>query len=304
MDRLNYHHLLYFWMVAREGTIARASAELRLSQPAVSGQIRALEHAIGERLFERAGRRLRLTSVGQVVFEYAQGIFTLGRDLAETLAGRSSGRPLRIGVADVVPKLISHRLIQPVLGLPGTLRLIVREDDAERLFAELGFHRLDVVITDAPAPQSSQRLFSHLLGESALCLLAADPLARRLRRRFPASLDGQPFLLPSEGTPLRRTIDNWFRRMRLAPRVVGEFDDSALVKSFGADGAGAFVVPDAIAANVLRQYGVRRVGLLEGAVERFYAVTAERKLSHPAVTAILESAQNELFGKRGPGRIP
>jgi LysR family transcriptional activator of nhaA len=296
MDRLNYHHLLYFWMVAREGTIARASAELRLSQPAVSGQIRALEQAIGERLFERAGRRLRLTSVGQVVFEYAQGIFTLGRDLTETLAGRSPGRPLRIGVADVVPKLISYRLIQPALRLPGAIKLTVREDHAERLFAELALHRLDVVITDAPAPQSSQRLFSHLLGESTMCVLAAEPLAKRLRRSFPTSLEGQPFLLPSEGTSLRRALDDWFRRRRLAPRTVGEFDDTALIKIFGADGAGAFVVPEAVAASVVRQYGVRRVGVLTGVVERFYAVTAERKLMHPAVTAISEAAQNDLFG--------
>ena len=295
MDRLNYHHLLYFWMVAREGTIARASAELRLSQPAVSGQIRTLEEAIGERLFERAGRRLRLTGVGQLVFEYAEGIFSLGRDLTETLAGRAAGRPLRVGVADVIPKLIAYRLIAPALSLPGTLKLTVREDQAERLFAELGFHRLDVVITDAPAPHSTQRLFSHLLGESPVCLLAADALARRLRRGFPQSLDGQPFLLPSEGTSLRRTLDGWFRRMRLTPRIVGEFDDSALIKIFGADGAGAFAVPDAIAAQVVRQQGVRRVGLLEGITERFYVVTAERKLSHPGVAAITETAQRGLF---------
>lgn len=296
VDRLNYHHLLYFWMVAREGTIARAATELRLSQPAVSGQIRALEQSIGEKLFERAGRRLRLTSVGQVVFEYAQGIFTLGRDLTETLKGRSTGRPLRVGVADVVPKLIAHRLILPALRLPGTLKLTVREDRPERLFAELGFHRLDVVLTDSPAPQQAQRLFSHLLGESAICVLATASMAPRLRRGFPASLEDQPFLLPSEGTSLRRTLDSWFARSRIAPRIVGEFDDTALVKIFGAAGAGAFVVPEAIAASVARQYGVRKVGVLKGARERFYAVTAERKLTHPAVTAISEAAQNDLFG--------
>lgn len=297
VDRLNYHHLLYFWMVAREGTVSRAAAELRLSQPAVSAQIRTLEAAIGEPLFARAGRGLRLTEVGQLVFEHAQGIFALGRDLTEALKGRAPGRALRIGVADVVPKLIAFRLISPALRLAAVPRLVVREDRPDRLFGELGQHRLDAVLTDAPpATQPGRRLFSHLLGECAISVFAAPTLARRLRRGFPGSLDGEPFLMPLEGTALRRTLESAFHRLGVAPRVAGEFDDSALVKSFGEAGVGAFPAPEAIERSVVRQYRVQRVGRLSGTHERYYVVTVERKFAHPGVAAISAAAQADLFG--------
>lgn len=297
MDRLNYHHLLYFWTVAREGSIARASVSLRLSQPAISGQIRALEEAIGEKLFERAGRGLRLTEVGQLVFEHAQGIFTIGRELTDSLKGRVTGRPLRVGLTDVVPKLIAYRLIAPAVRKGEPVRLVVREDAPERLFNELARHRLDAVITDAPpSPGEPYRFFSHVLGECGIVLLAAAARARRLRAGFPKSLDGEAFLMPSENTSLRRTLDGWFARHRIAPRIAGEFDDSALIKIFGEDGLGVFAVPQAIERDVVRQYRVRPIGVLQGASERFVAVTTERRFAHPALDAIHRGAKRDLFG--------
>jgi len=299
MERLNYHHLLYFWMVAREGTVARAATQLRLAQPTLSGQVHALEDALGEKLFERAGRGLRLTEMGKVVYRYADEIFALGRELAGSVKGRPSGRPLRlaVGVSDAMPKLVAYRLIEPALALPQSVRLVVHEQSTERLLAALALHELDVVLTDRVAPPGvSVRAFNHLLGDCGVTLFAAPRVAARYRRGFPRGLDGAPFLLPGETSTLRRGLEQWFEKQRIQPRIVGEFDDSTLIKVFGQAGKGVFAAPSIIESSVRRQYGVSIVGRLERVREHFYAVSAERRIKHPAVVAITESARRELFG--------
>ena len=298
VDRLNYDHLLYFWMVAREGTVTRAAQQLRLAQPTLSGQIRALEGALGEKLFEREGRKLRPTEVGRVVYRYADEIFTLGRELMDSVKGQPTGRPRRlaVGVADALPKLVAYRLIEPALALPEPVRLIVREQNTEKLLVALALHELDVVLTDRlPEPGVRVRVFSHLLGDCGVTLFAAPRLAARYRKGFPRALDGAPFLLPGETHTMRRAVEQWFEKRRIRPRVVGEFDDSALIKVFGQAGNGIFAAPSIIESSVRRQYGVAVVGRLEKVRERFYAVSIERRLRHPAVIAITQSARRELF---------
>jgi LysR family transcriptional activator of nhaA len=294
MEWLNYHHLLYFWLVAREGGVARAAAKLRLAHPTVSGQIHALEDVLGEKLFEREGRRLVLTEMGRVVYGYADEIFALGRELLDTVKGRPTGRPLRlvVGIAEVVPKLVAKRLLDPARALPEAVHMICREDKAERLVAELAAGSLDVVLADAPLPSGGRlRAFNHFLGESEVTLFATAPLAARYRRGFPASLDGAPILLPGEGTALRRSLDAWLDARRLRPKVEAEFDDPALLKAFGQDGVGIFPASAAIEAEVRRQYEVEVVGRLPEVKETFYAISAERRLKHPAVVAISSAAR-------------
>jgi LysR family transcriptional activator of nhaA len=299
MEWLNYHHLLYFWTVARTGGVSAASAELRLAQPTISGQLRLLEDHFGEKLFHRVGRRLELTDVGRLVYRYADEIFTLGRELGDAVRGRPTGRPLRfaVGIADQVPKLIAYRLMEPALKLPERVRLVCREDKPERLLADLAVHALDLVLTDAPLnPSINVRAFSHLLGECGTTIFGARALVARHRRGFPRSLDGAPFLLPTENTVLRRSLDQWFAQQDLRPVVVSEFEDSALLKAFGERGVGLFAAPAAIEAEIRRQYGVQVIGRTEDVRERFYAISVERRLKHPAVLAISEAAKERLFG--------
>jgi LysR family transcriptional activator of nhaA len=299
MEWLNYHHLLYFWTVARTGGVSAASAELRLAQPTISGQLRALEDALGEKLFHRVGRRLELTDVGRMVYRYADEIFTLGRELMDAVRGRPTGRPLRlaVGVADQLAKLITYRLIEPALKLPEPVHVVCREDKPERLLADLALHDLDLVLSDAPIhPSVKVRAFSHLLGECGVTIFGTKDLAAKYRRNFPKSLDGAPCLLPTENTSLRRSLDQWFEQQSLRPAVLSEFEDSALLSSFGERGLGLFPGPTAIEAEIRRQYGVVVVGRLEQVRERFYAISVERRLKHPAVVAISEAARERLFG--------
>jgi LysR family transcriptional activator of nhaA len=291
VDWLNYHHLHYFWLVAREGSLARASSELRLAPSTVSGQVRLLEQALGEDLFTRSGRRL--------VFRYATEIFTLGGELRDAVEGKGVGRPrsLVVGVADVVPKLVAWRLLEPALKQAEPVRLVCREDKPERLLAELAVHNLDVVLSDAPVgPSIRVRAFSHLLGECGVVFFATHALAAGHRGRFPASLDGAPMLLPTENTALRRSLDQFFVARRVRPKIVGEFDDSALLKVCGQAGMGIFPAPAVIAEEVERQYQVRPIGRTDQVRERFYAITIERKLKHPVVAAISEEARQRVFG--------
>lgn len=299
MEWLNYHHLLYFWLLAREGSLARAAAKLRLAQSTVSGQVHALEDALGEQLLARSGRRLVLTELGRVVFRYADEIFALGGELQDVLKGRPAGRPLTltVGLADVVPKLVAARLLEPALRLAEPVHLVCREDKPDRLVAELAVHGLDVVLSDAPLdPSLRVKAFNHLLGECGVDFFGTAELARAYRRGFPGSLHGAPVLLPTQNTTLRRSLEQWFSERGLRPRVVAEFEDRALLKVFGQNGLGLFPVPTIIAAEVARQYQVRRVGTLEEVRERFYAISVERRLKHPAVVAISEGARRELFG--------
>ena len=299
MEWLNDHPLLYFWTVARTGGVSAASAELRLAQPTISGQLRMLEDHFGEKLFHRVGRRLELTDVGRLVYRYADEIFTLGRELTDAVRGRPTGRPLRfaVGVDDQVPKLIAYRLMEPALKLSEPVRLVCHEDKTERLLADLAVHALDLVLTDAPlSPSIKVRAFSHLLGECGTTIFAAKSLATRYRRRFPSSLDGAPLLMPTDNTALRRALDQWLAQNNVRPVVVSEFADSALLSAFGERGVGLFAAPTAIEAEVRRQYDVQAIGRIEQVRQRFYAISIERRLKHPAVVAISEAAKEKLFG--------
>ncbi len=299
MEWLNYHHLLYFWVVAREGSIARATRELRLAQPTISGQLRMLERSLGTKLLRREGRGLVLTDMGQIVYRYADEIFSIGRELMDTIKDRPTGRPLRftVGIADAIPKLVAYRLIEAALKLPEPVALVCREDQPERLLGQLALHELDLVISDGPLPAGvSVRAFNHLLGECGVAFHAAPELAKQLRKGFPRSLHGAPMLMPSEHTSLRRALEQWFDSLEIRPRTVAEFDDTALLKTFGQSGLGVFPVSQVIESEAMRQYGSRRIGVTEDVRERFYAISAERRLKHPAVVAICDLAREKLFG--------
>jgi LysR family transcriptional regulator, transcriptional activator of nhaA len=298
MEWLNYHHLLYFYTVARTGSIVRACEELRLAPPTVSAQIRLLEEHLGERFFAKSGRGLTLTEMGQVVFRYAEEIFATGRELVDTVKGRPTGRPfrLKVGIADVLPKLIAYKLLEPVLRLDFPVRIVCLEDKPAQLLAELAVHELDVVLSDSPmGTEASVKAFNHLLGECGVGFFATPKAAASYRRRFPKCLDGAPFLFPTENTALRRELDRWFESIGVRPRIAGEFEDSALLKVFGKAGKGVFAAPSILDKEVREQYGVKLIGRTEEVRERFYAISVERKLKHPAVVAICETARKEMF---------
>ena len=298
MDWLNYHHLLYFWTVAREGSISRACERLHVAQPTISSQLRKLEKSVGDQLFKRVGRNLVLTETGQLVLRYADEIFSLGQELTDVLQGRPTGSPLRfvVGVAMVVPKLIAYRLIEPALRLSEPIQLTCDEGALDDLLLELAAHRLDIVLSDSPiGPTVNVRAYSHLLGECSVSVFGATELARKFRRKFPASLDGAPFLLPRRSTDLRRSLDEWFESQGIRPQVVAEFEDSALLKAFAEEGVGIFAAPSAIEKEICRQYRVCPIGELPDVRERYYAISIERKLKHPAVVAISDTAREKLF---------
>ncbi|MBE2251289.1 MAG: transcriptional activator NhaR [Myxococcus sp.] len=298
MAWLNYHHLLYFWTVARTGSIANASRELHLSQPTISTQLKTLEESLGHKLFQRAGRRLVLTDVGRTTFRYADDIFRLGRELQESLARGPLGQQVRlaVGVTDVVPKLVAERLLEPAFKEEPELQLEVHEGHINELLAKLALHELDVVLSDQPAPHDVRvRAFNHHLGGSGTTFFAHPRLAGPLKRGFPKSLDGAPMLLPLEGSSTRILLEEWFEKCGVRPRVVGEFDDSALMKVFGASGRGIFSAPTAIEVEIARQFEVQPIGRVAEMKQAYYAISVERRLRHPAVVAIAESARNDVF---------
>jgi LysR family transcriptional regulator, transcriptional activator of nhaA len=301
MNWLNYHHLHYFWMVAKEGGLAPAGKRLHLSHPTLSAQIHTLEEHLGEKLFEKLGRKLSLTEMGHIVFRYADEIFSLGREMVEVLEGHADGKPIRlhVGIVDVVPKFVVRRLLQPALALKETVKLVCHEDSADKLLAELSLHTLDIVISDSPVPSGhTVRAFHHLLGETGVSFFATPKLAAKYKPKFPHSMHGAPLLLPLEGLTLRRALNQWFDEIEITPDVVAEFEDSALMKVFGSDGLGIFTAPSVVEAEVVRQYGVQVVGRTESVLERFYAISIERKLRNPAVVAITQAARTEMFRQR------
>jgi LysR family transcriptional regulator, transcriptional activator of nhaA len=298
MSALNYKHLHYFWVVAKCGGIGRASEQLHLTPQTISGQLSLLEETLGYQLFNRIGRRLELNESGRMVFSYADEIFSLGEELEEMLRHRPGERPLQftVGVADSVQKSIAYMLLEPALKLPETLRIICREGKLATLLAGLAIQGLDLVIADGPMPANSNvRGYNHLLGECGIRFLAAPALAKQYKKGFPQSLDGAPFLLQGEDAAVRPRLLKWFEKERIRPRIVGEFDDGALLKEFGEAGTGIFAVPALVAAQVARQYGVQEIGRTDAVIEQFYAISIERRLSHPAVVAISSAAR-----KRAP----
>ncbi len=296
---LNYQHLLYFWMVAKEGGLAPAGKVLRLSHPTLSAQIHQLEDRLGEKLFTKVGRKLALTEVGRIVFRYAEEIFSLGRELVDAVEGRTPGKPLRleVGIVDVLPKLVVRKLLHPALSLSEPVHLVCHEGSFDRLLADLSQHALDIVLADSPVPSGGTiRAHSHLLGECSVGFFATAPLIRSYGTGFPASLASAPFVLPAENLSLRRSLNHWFEKNGIRPFVVAEFEDSALLKVFGADGVGVFPAPIAVEREVETQYHVDLLGVAEGVQERFYAISLERRLTNPAVVAISRAAHRDVFG--------
>jgi LysR family transcriptional activator of nhaA len=297
MEWLNYHHLRYFWTVAREGSLARAAAKLHVSPPSISEQIHELEAVLGEKLFRREGRNNRLTDAGQVVFRYAEDIFALGRELMTVVKQQPATHALRlyVGIADSFPKLMTNEILRPVFRMPRPMHVICREGKIEDLLAQLGAHRLDLVLADEPAPSSLKvRTFTHPLGESDMQFCAVPALARRLKRGFPRSLHEAPAFLPAENTSLRRALEQWFREQKIRPQVLGEFEDLALMKEMAAAGGAFLALPGVVAREAAGRYHFRTIGSAVGCRARFFAISAERKITHPAVKLIADRARAGL----------
>ncbi len=294
MNSLNYHHLMYFWIVAREGSIARATELLNLTQPTIRAQLRLLERSLGSKLFEHRGRRLELTDTGQAVYRYAEEIFPLGRELVNMVRGAGEERPPRfaVGILDSMPKLTTYRLLEPALqAMPGS-RLIIRTGKTDRLLADLAVHSLDLVLADHPiAPSHGSRAYNHLLGEFGVTVFGTAELARRFRPNFPDSLEDAPFLLPTSNTALRRSLDDWFDRRDFGPSIVGEIEDFAVLQVLGLHGLGLFAAPSIVEEEVCRQYCVEVLGQLDRVYERFYAISVEQA----------EASGRGCDGPSGPG---
>ena len=299
MRHLNYSHLQYFWTVANEGSIVKAADVLHITPQTISGQLRDLEEQVGTKLFSREGRNLVLTETGRLVFSYADEMFRLGLELQDVLAGNAPGSRItvKVGVAMVVPKLLAYRVLEPVLQMPEPVRLICHEAPLADLLADLSVHKLDVVLADSPVnPAFNVRAYNHLLGECGISFFALPEQAEDLKAAFPAALDGIRMLMPGGGSILRNGLETWFERKGVKLLVVAEFEDRALMKAFGERGAGVFTSPTAVEQDVCDKYGVAVVGRTEEISERFYVISAERRIKHPAVSVITEAARTELFG--------
>ena len=296
---MNYKHLHYFMQVAKCGSVMRASEQLHLTPQTISGQIQLLEEALGNALFAKSGRGLVLTETGRLALGYAEEIFALGAELKEAVREHpKQGRMLefKVGVSDAVSKSIACRLIEPATQLPEPVRIVCREWKLDSLLAELALHRLDLVISDAAIPASvSVRAFNHRLGTSAVSFFAAPALHGRCAGAFPQCLDGAPLLMPGEDSAVGQRLRSWFQARTLHPRVVGEFDDSALAKEFGRRGVGIFVGPTVLAHEIEKQFNVKTLGVATDVENEFFAISVERRISHPCVVAITQSARNDLF---------
>jgi LysR family transcriptional regulator, transcriptional activator of nhaA len=297
MRHLNYSHLQYFNAVAREGTIAKAAESLHLTPQTISGQIKLLEEAVGARLFERAGRGLVLTETGHAVNQYAEQIFALGGELAQWVSGRHARAfgTLNVGIVNSIPKLVAHGVLHAGLEIDPPVKLICRESALQSLLADLAVHRLDLVLSDRPIPPGfGVKAFNHLLGESAISFYGQDRLARRFEAGFPQSLDGAPVLAPLTGSAMRRHLDGWFDEIGVTPKIVAEFEDSALLKAFGEAGAGIFPAPRVIEQELRHTYHVRPIGAAGLIREAYYAISPERVLKQPAVRHITMAARERL----------
>ncbi|GAB1720371.1 MAG: transcriptional regulator, LysR family [Nitrosospira sp.] len=302
---LNYKQLHYFWAVAKAGSIVRASERLHLTPQTLSGQIGLLEEAIGVALFLRVGRRLELTEAGRLALCYADEVFQIGSELEEALRNRPERQAIqfRVGVDDAVPKSIAYRLLAPAMSLTEPVRIVCREDKLARLLVELAIQRLDLVLADRPMPaETNVKGYSHKLGDCGITFFAGAQLASRCEGAWPRALDGAPFLIPGKETAVRTPLMRWFDVHQIHPRIIGEFDDSALMQAFGQEGIGVFIAPSVIADEVRREHGVAVLGQTDEVTEQFYAISMERRLTHPAVIAITDTAHRELFASPDPGK--
>ncbi|MCH9694127.1 MAG: transcriptional activator NhaR [Gammaproteobacteria bacterium] len=298
MRHLNYSHLQYFWAVAREGSIAKASESLHVTPQTISGQLKLLDQAVGNPLFDRVGRRLVLSDLGQLVYEYADEIFSTGAELASVVRGNQTNGPktLSLGIVSSMPKLIAERIVAPAMMAENPVRVRCHESSLEQLLSELALHKLDLVLSDKPVPDGlGIKAYNHRLGESGMSFFSQRGRARRYRARFPESLNDAPLLLPTQNSALRRRLDDWFENHELSPRIAGEFDDSALLKAFGEAGVGVFAAPTVIEEEICRMYRMSVIGRTEEIRERFYAISPERRLRHSSVVLITDTARSSLF---------
>jgi LysR family transcriptional activator of nhaA len=294
----SYNHLYYFWTLAREGSLARAAEVLHLTPQTISSQLKVLEDSLGVRLLARSGRKLTLTDTGRLALTFADEIFRLGSEMTEALKGRVSGRPLQfsVGVVDVVPKMVAYRLLEPALHIPEPVRILCREGKLDALLADIATHKLDMVLADTPIGGTANvRAFNHPLGECGITFFAAPRLAARYRGGFPACLHGAPMLVPAESTALRGALMHWLDQLDIRPSIVGDFEDRALMQAFGQAGVGVFMSPSVIDAEIGEQYGVEPIGSTAEVRERYYAISTERRLRHPAVVAVSQAARLEVF---------
>ena len=298
VGNLNYKHLQYFWTVAHEGSIAKASKKLHITPQTISGQLSILEERIGNSLFEKAGRGLTMTETGRLVLRYADEIFDLGRELSDVLRGAPAvgASEFIVSSASALPKTIVYKIIEPALHLPHDVSLICREGPVESILAELAVHKVDMVLSDTPISANlSIKAYNHYLGESKLTVFSSPTKARSFKKNFPHSLHNAPLLLPTQQYAMRQDLDHWFQENKIFPSIRGQFDDSALIKSFGQSGLGIFIMPSVIADEVSKNFNVRPVGEIDGVTQKFYAISAERKVRHPAVSAICDNARQSLF---------
>lgn len=294
MANLNYKHLHYFWCVAKEGSIAKASQLLHITPQTISGQISLLEEQLGTALFTKSGRNLELTDSGRLVLDYANEIFTIGKELEEVAKDLNDKRPamFKVGILDAVPKSIVYQLLSPALNTPAARRIICHEGTMETLLLSLAAHKIDLVISDAPIPHHIDvKGYSHLLGESSLSFFASPELAAKLGKNFPANLNKAPMLTPATNSSLYSPLKQWFKEQNIQPTIVGEFEDTALMKAFGRTGHGVFAVPSILSADVIKDYNVEELGQIDHIKEQFYAISVERKIKHPAVLAVTEQAK-------------
>jgi len=298
MRHPNYHHLLYFWAVVREGGISAAAESLHVTPQTISGQIKRLEETAGGPLFEKRGRRLVPTELGETVIEYADDIFSRGMELGRILeTGEAYGRgTMTIGISDTVPKLVAWRILRPLIQGDTPFKIVCKAGELSSLLPALATHRLDFVLSSAAVPSDTGiQAFSHLLGESDLAFFAAKSLSGKLSSNFPDCLDQAPFLMPSHSSAVRRVLDGWLAAKGLNPQIVGEFDDSALIKTFGEGGAGIFIAPAAIEAEITDEFEVDCIGRTDEMVARFYVLSTEQRIKHPAIAELTERARSDLF---------
>jgi len=296
---MNYKHLHYFWMVAHEGSIVKASEKLHVTPQTISGQLSLLEERIGNALFDKVGRGLQLTETGRLVLRYADDIFELGRELNDVLRGAPSVGPSEfiVGAASALPKTIVYKIIEPAMHLPHDISLTSREGPVDTMLADLAIHKVDMVLSDTPVTSAvSVKAYNHLLGESSLCCFAAPRLAKIYAKNFPQSLNNAPILLPTAQYAVRQLIDGWLEQHDIHPVIAGQFDDSALMKSFGQTGTGVFFMSSTIKDEICANFKVKVIGEIDEMKQKYYAISAERKVRHPAVAAICDTARSSLFG--------
>lgn len=296
---MNFKHLHYFWVTAKAGGVMRAGEQLHTTPQTLSGQIKLLEDWLGRKLFRKSGRQLELTDDGRLALGYAEQIFTLGAELETALRQARDGQRVldfRVGVADSVAKSVVYHLLEPALSIAEPVRLICSEGKFPDLLAQLALHRLDLVIADEPMPRRiSVKAFNHPLGSTAMSFFCAPALQSRLQGNFPQCLNDMPMLIPGASASVRPQLESWLTRHDIHPRIIGEFDDVALMKAFGREGSGIFMAPTVLEAETATQFGVAVIGRTEELVEEFFAVSVERRITHPCVVAITETARKQLF---------